>query len=527
MHGPSDPTSSRVLSLLLVALLAASCTAVVGNADKGTPGGEETSADNEGDPSGLGESEDPGTAPDGTRLQNGLLGEYFADYAVPALTRVDPSLHFEWPDGTRPSLNVGEDFFSVRWTGALVPRYSEPYTLYVTSDDGVRVWLDDRLVLDSWVGRFPAEDRIAVTFTADQPVNLRIDYFEVNLGAVVKLEWESASQRREVIRATSMRTTAAPRADLRSPRPDYVNPVTPFDCPDPGAIWVEEDRAYYSVCTGGTFPIRRSFNLTRWHDTGVTVLPSGKAPWAGNGARNWAPEIHRVGNRFVVYFTAANAQDKLCIGAAHAETMAGPWTAMETALHCEPSLGVIDATYFQDTDGRKYLYYKPDGNAVGQPTPILVRELADDGLSFKGTPESVKTTLVNDPRSWEGGVIEAPWVVKRGDWYFLFYSGNVYDGRYRTNVARSKTPTGVFEKRPGLLLDNNARWVGPGHGSVVPSNGKDLFVYHAWKAGPGVNAIAPDNTGRNMLVDEIVWDDANGWPTFPTNSPSVAARPAP
>ena len=117
---------------------------------------------------------------------------------------------------------------------------------------------------------------------------------------------------------------------------------------------------------------------------------------------------------------------------------------------------------------------------------------------------------------------EAPWLIRRDGTYYLFYSGNVYDQRYRTGVARASRVTGPYEKHAGPILANNARWVGPGHGSVVAVGGTDFFVYHAWSATP---QGTPAPGGRRVLVDRITW--AGGWPKIANGTPSTALQPWP
>jgi beta-xylosidase len=243
--------------------------------------------------------------------------------------------------------------------------------------------------------------------------------------------------------------------------------------------------------------------------------------WAANGGRNWAPEIHAVGGGFLAYYTTVNAANVLAIGVARAAKAEGPWTDRGSPLVEDPK-GVIDATFFEDDDGSRWLFYKIDGNATGQPTPMFVRRLAEDGMGF-ATGSTPKQVLVNDTGTWEGGVVEAPWVVKRDGTYFMFYSGNVYDHRYRTGVARARALGGPWEKKGAPVLTNNAAWVGPGHGSVVPVGDRDWFVYHAWQnAGNGTAVTAK---GRMVLVDPIVYE--GGWPKIGNGSPSTALQLAP
>ena len=202
-------------------------------------------------------------------------------------------------------------------------------------------------------------------------------------------------------------------------------------------------------------PIRSSDDLVTWVATGKALLPSGKASWSANGARNWAPEIHKVGTNYVAYYTAADAADRLAIGATSASSPLGPWVDRGSPLVTD-AMGAIDATFFEDDDGKRYLYWKVDGNATGRATPILVRELAATGLAF-AAGSTATTVLTNQSNTFEGGVVEAPWVVKRSGFYYLFYSANVYDDRYRTSVARASSPRGPFTKRCLLYTSPSPR----------------------------------------------------------------------
>ncbi len=448
-------------------------------------------------------------------LEPGLRGEYYAGFHDLVLDRIDPRIDFVWGDG-EPAPGAGADRFSVRWRGYLEVPATASYTFLTSNDDGVRVSIGDARIIDDW--SFHA--RTSLEATIDLPagrVPIVIDYFDVAQHAEMQLSWRAPDVgiAEQIIPSEYLR--AAPEATERvGVKPPYQNPVVDRDCPDPGVTFA--GGAYYMVCTGGAFAIQRSRDLVTWTATGSAVLPGGKAPWSANGGRNWAPEIHQVGNRYVAYFTAVNAANVLSIGCASAPSIDGPYTDRGGPLVEHPR-GVIDASFFRDTDGTPYLTYKIDGNSVGEATPIYIRRLAPDGISFApgSTPVEI---LRNAPSTWEGGVVEAPWIVERDGTYYLFYSGNVYDHRYRTGVARASSVTGPYAKHGAPILTNNARWVGPGHGSVVSAGGEAYFVYHAWGAN-GQGTAGPG--GRRVLVDKIGWG-ADGWPKIANDSPSTTLQ---
>ncbi|WP_375770868.1 glycoside hydrolase family 43 protein [Archangium gephyra] len=293
----------------------------------------------------------------------------------------------------------------------------------------------------------------------------------------------------------------------------YKNPVYPTGCADPGVV--HDGTQYIATCTSGNatdaFPLRTSKDLVNWSAAGV-IFPSARKPtWAKSDY--WAPEIHRVGTGYIAYYTARHVDGKLSIGAATATSALGPYTDIGAPLVHDSAMGMIDATTFVDTAGVRYLVWKADGNAVGQPTPIYGQQLSADGKSLVGT----RRTLISNNLAWEGGVVEGPWVVAKDGYYYLFYSGNAYyDGRYAIGVARATSPLGTYTKLGAPILKTNGTWVGPGHGSVVHSPaGTTTMVYHAWDSG---------HTGRYLLVDPILW--RNGWPEMP-EAPSATSRPMP
>lgn len=134
----------------------------------------------------------------------GIKGEYFNNITLsgaPALVRTDPAVNFVWRQ-TSPDPAVAADLFSVRWSGRLKADYSESYTIYSSSDDGLRVWIDGVLVIDSWIKQSGQERKgSSVNLTAGKLHELKVEYYE-NLGdAKAVLMWESPSQPKVIIPA--------------------------------------------------------------------------------------------------------------------------------------------------------------------------------------------------------------------------------------------------------------------------------------------------------------------------------------
>lgn len=297
----------------------------------------------------------------------------------------------------------------------------------------------------------------------------------------------------------------------------FSNPVIANDCPDPGVM--KDGDTYFLTCThtggAGIFPIYTSTDMVTWRRSGAILAQ--RPDWAND--RFWAPEIHKVAeNRYVAYYTASTrADNRLSIGAAVATAADGPYQDIGAPLIYDPTPGVIDAHYFQASDGRRFLTWKRDGNAVGQNTPILIQEVAADGLTRQG---SVTTILTND-RAWEGAVVEGQWIVEHDGYFYLFYSGNGYASpSYGVGIARATSPTGPYTKAAEQILRTNGEWDGPGHGAVLRGPGGDwVHVYHSWQKGR-----VGQSPGRQVLLDRVDW--TNGWPRM-LGAPSKRSQPVP
>lgn len=307
----------------------------------------------------------------------------------------------------------------------------------------------------------------------------------------------------------------------------YTNPVVTENCPDPGVL--ADGGAFIAVCTtndnkvASKFPILRSDDLVHWQLMGH-LFPQGKLPtWAR--ADFWAPEIHRIGDAYVVYFTARDDTGRLSIGLATAPSVEGPWTDSGKPFIRDERVGMIDPHQFQDTDGTRYLLWKADGNAFRppQPTPLYAQPLSPDGRVLTGT----RTTIIeNDPASWEGNVLEGGSILLRDGTYYLIYSGNSFNSdRYAVGVARARALTGPYEKRARTILASDETFAGPGHGSVVPVGDEHYYVYHAWRPGQIDSAWDRPEFPRLMLVDRIHWMD--DWPIIGDGTPSSVPMPVP
>lgn len=172
-------------------------------------------------------------SPDLQNSKPGLYGQYFQgkDFNTQVFTRGDESIDFNWGTGS-PDPRLPADYYSVRWTGFVVPEFSETYTFYTNSDDGVRLWVGDKLVVDNWTTHAPTENSGQVNLLANRPVPIKLEWFENAGGAVIQLLWSSPSLGKQII---------APAFLSQGPAHPDLPPVitSPGDQLNPSGIGVE------------------------------------------------------------------------------------------------------------------------------------------------------------------------------------------------------------------------------------------------------------------------------------------------
>jgi len=124
--------------------------------------------------------------------EGGLRGEYFKGRGKdePVLVRIDPKLDFQWGGG-RPAPSVPDDF-SARWTGAIIPRYSEEYLFDGWGDDALNLTINGVKIFEKG-----GEGRIKLEAGRYYPIEL--NFVDDSGGAAFQLNWRSQSQVREVI----------------------------------------------------------------------------------------------------------------------------------------------------------------------------------------------------------------------------------------------------------------------------------------------------------------------------------------
>lgn len=219
------------------------------------------------------ESNSPTTAVPGAWLSNngqpGLSAEYFNNVnltGTPVLTRTDADVNFNWGNGS-PATGVNSDKFSARWTGEITIGNKDSY-IAVTSDDGVRLWVDGELVIDNWKANDSSTRTTPNFYKAGSKHSVKIEYYEDAGGAVMRLQYS------EVTETGNSRTVFIP--DGR-----WIDVWTGAEYVGPQTITVRHqiDTSPIFVRSGTIVPLAENMSYIGekpWSTIGVDVYPSTK-----------------------------------------------------------------------------------------------------------------------------------------------------------------------------------------------------------------------------------------------------------
>ncbi len=136
----------------------------------------------------------------------GLQAQYFSGINFDTLkaTRTDATVDFDWAAAAPSGTGAPADNFSARWTGEVLPAYSQTYTFTTRSDDGVRLWVNGKLLVDNWTAHSATENSGTIALTAGKKVAITLEYYEKTGDAVAQLSWSSPSVAKAIIPASAL-----------------------------------------------------------------------------------------------------------------------------------------------------------------------------------------------------------------------------------------------------------------------------------------------------------------------------------
>ena len=141
----------------------------------------------------------------------GLLGQYYdgtqINNAHLQTTRIEPTVNLT-ANPTNTTLSDSSNF-SVRFTGFVKPAYTETYTFYTQTNSGIRVWVDNTLLIDHWNNTSSTEFSGSIDLQAATAYPIRVEYTN-NTTASLSLSWSSTSQQKQIIPSTNFYSSSAP-----------------------------------------------------------------------------------------------------------------------------------------------------------------------------------------------------------------------------------------------------------------------------------------------------------------------------
>jgi arabinan endo-1,5-alpha-L-arabinosidase len=303
----------------------------------------------------------------------------------------------------------------------------------------------------------------------------------------------------------------------------YVNPLLGnIDVHDPSGI-IKEGNTYYVFYTGNLVGRKTSTDRITWTDVGSTISNPGWYPtyvpgFSGGGV--WAPDIsYRSGKYWLYYAVSTFGSNTSAIGLATSPTLnPAQWTDQGMVIRSVSgnSYNCIDPNAFQDSDGSVWLVFGSFWSGIK-----LVKL---DSLTGKPATSTPTLTSLATRTSTSLG-IEAPFIIKRGTYYYLFVSWDIccqgVKSTYNIRFGRSTAVTGPYSDQSGvamsagggtLLWSGDARWKGPGGQSLFTDNDTVFLVCHSY------DSLA---NGQSKLIIRPLYWISSGWPTLTPTSETV------
>lgn len=324
----------------------------------------------------------------------------------------------------------------------------------------------------------------------------------------------------------ALEAVVSPGGGAVEPAPLPPPPGWPSPVHDP-TIFAEGD-LYWVVATGPGLPVWRSRDLRQWRRAG-RIFAADVPEWAAEvipGATDvWAPDVVRVGERLILtYAVSTFGSRRSAIGAAVNDSFdprnpAAGWRDLGPIFQSAEgdTYNAIDPQVFVARDGRLMMAFG------SMASGILLTQVDPRNLRPRGGP------AVQIAARPSGRPIEAPYLVQRGGWWYLFVSFDACcrgtASTYNLRVGRSANLSGPYIDRDGrpmlegggtLLLAGEPPRIGPGHCSVIQHGGQWHLAHHYY------DGLA---SGRPTLsIRPLLWD-AEGWPQL--GEPLLPEAPPP
>lgn len=302
-------------------------------------------------------------------------------------------------------------------------------------------------------------------------------------------------------------------------------PIDQVGTHDP--VMIKEGKTYYLFATGRGISVHSSTDLKTWIQEKPVFENAPKWVNEGNvpGFKNhiWAPDIAFHNGQYYLYYScSAFAKNTSAIGVATNKTLDPKskdfkWIDHGIVVQSVPNRDLwnaIDPNLSIDENGKPWLVFGSfwDGMKMVQLAPDMTKIAQPEQWITVARRERSFSLADADPGD---AAIEAPFLFKKGDYYYLFVSWDYCcrgeKSTYKVVVGRSKTMAGPFLDKDGkdmfqgggsLVIEGNKNWAGVGHNSAYTFEGKDYLIFHAYDSN--------DKGHPKLKIKEIDWKEA--WP---------------
>ncbi|WP_245623413.1 arabinan endo-1,5-alpha-L-arabinosidase [Catenovulum maritimum] len=292
-------------------------------------------------------------------------------------------------------------------------------------------------------------------------------------------------------------------------------------------VMVKSDNKYYLFTTGKGISFYESTNMLDWKPLKPVFDSSPK--WIESIVPNfdghmWAPDIYfESGTYYLYYSISAFGKNTSAIGVVTNKTLDSSsdnykWIDHGKVIQSIPNRDLwnaIDPNIIKDEKGDTWMSFGSfwSGIKLVKLAPSLTQ--ISTPQIWHSTAKRERSILTNDLDAYPGA-IEAPFIFKRGEFYYQFVSWDFccrgVESTYKVVVGRSKQVEGPYLDKSGksmdqgggsIVLQGDKNWYGLGHNSIYEFDGVTKLVFHAYDAN--------DNGAPKLKIIDVDWS-VDGWP---------------
>lgn len=295
-------------------------------------------------------------------------------------------------------------------------------------------------------------------------------------------------------------------------------------------VIIQQDSIYHIFCTGRGISHWSSTDLMHWQKE-KPIFDT--LPWAVQeitGFKNhiWAPDISYYKGRYYLYYSISTfGKNNSAIGLATNVTLNTKDSNYKWIDHGKvfrsyagkDRFNAIDPNFITDEKGSPWLSFGSFWSG------IKLIQLNADGTSINHNNNNICSIASRSSKDYpmvdstkNDGAIEAPFIYKKNQYYYLFTSLDLCcrgeRSTYKIAIGRSKNITGPYLDKQGIdmlhgggtiLAAGDTNWYAVGHNGVASLNGKDYIIYHGYDKN--------DNGKSKLILQQLSWDE-EGWPNI-------------